>query len=259
MTEDRRKPRPGDAVLGGKSPPPVDGAVLGGLEGVKRRLAFDAQEVKIAALSDAFNYGEAGKDLVEETWKNETGKLQRVAFDLLWQHGDEQTKSELINSLLLEIESGVDYSKLRELLEKQNWHRADVETRRALAISAGLDGKFFKKDEWDKIPCSDLRAVARLWDYYSQGHFGFIIQKRIYQNLGGTRERDTVILERFGGRVGWKKKKGKWLRLRSDFTWDKNAPKGHIPNGIVGDGEIFQKGGKYRLFYVMRRCIDCDI
>lgn len=258
MTEDRSLPRPSDAVLGGESPPPIGGAVLGGLEGVKRRLAFDAEEVKIAALSDAFNYGQEGKDLVGEILKNETGKVQRVAFDLLWQHGDEETKSKLINSFFLETESGVDYSKLRGLLQEQNWKKADIETRLALVQSVGLDSKFFKKDEWDRIPCSDLRAVARLWDYYSQGHFGFIIQKQIYQELEGTTEREKAILERVGDRVGWKKN-GKWLRLRSEFTWDKNAPQGHIPNSIFGDGDIFKQGGKYRFFYLMRRCLDCDI
>ncbi|NEP45502.1 MAG: hypothetical protein F6K35_42320 [Okeania sp. SIO2H7] len=258
MTQDRRKPRACDAVLGGESPPPISGAVLGGLEGVKRRLAFDAEEVKIAALSDAFNYGQAGKDLVEESWKNETGKVQRAAFDLLWEHGDEETQSELINSFLLQTESGVDYSKLQGFLQKKNWKKADIETRLALVRSAGLDGKFFNKEQWKLIPCRDLKTVSRLWDYYSQGHFGFKIQRQIYQELGGTTEREKEILERVGDRVGWKKN-GKWLRLRSEFTWDKNAPQGHIPNSILGDGDIFKQGGKYRFFYLMQRCLDCDI
>lgn len=38
MSKNPNQPREYDAVLGGKTPPPVDGVVLGGLEGVKRRL-----------------------------------------------------------------------------------------------------------------------------------------------------------------------------------------------------------------------------
>ena len=35
MTNNQNQPREYDAVLGGQSPPPVEGAILGGIEGVK--------------------------------------------------------------------------------------------------------------------------------------------------------------------------------------------------------------------------------
>lgn len=38
MSENPNQPRVYDVVLGGQAPPPVEGVVLGGLEGVKSRL-----------------------------------------------------------------------------------------------------------------------------------------------------------------------------------------------------------------------------
>jgi len=64
MTENPNQPREYDAVLGGESQVPLAAAVLGGIPGVKSRLASPIVEVKIAALSEAVKYGEAGLDLI---------------------------------------------------------------------------------------------------------------------------------------------------------------------------------------------------
>ena len=39
----QKQPKPNDVVLGGDSPPPANAAVLGGLTGVKVRLASDSE------------------------------------------------------------------------------------------------------------------------------------------------------------------------------------------------------------------------
>ncbi|BAY82612.1 leucine rich repeat variant [Calothrix parasitica NIES-267] len=59
-----QQPREYDAVLGGQNPAPVTGVVLGGIEGVKRRLESDILDVQVKALTDALKYGELGLDLV---------------------------------------------------------------------------------------------------------------------------------------------------------------------------------------------------
>ena len=53
MPNEQNQPREYDAVLGGQNSTPVDAAVLGGIAGVKSRLASPAIEVRIAALSEA--------------------------------------------------------------------------------------------------------------------------------------------------------------------------------------------------------------
>ncbi|WP_338022919.1 response regulator [Argonema galeatum] len=77
------QPREYDAVLGGQNPPPANAVVLGGLEGVKWRLASADVEQGVAALKEALNYGEAGLDLVIQVWKDELGQLKWAAYSLL--------------------------------------------------------------------------------------------------------------------------------------------------------------------------------
>ena len=55
MENNLNYPKEYDAVMGGTTPPPISGAVLGGIDGIKKRLADSVVEVKIAALSDALN------------------------------------------------------------------------------------------------------------------------------------------------------------------------------------------------------------
>ena len=50
------QPKEYDAVLGGENQAPVDGVVLGGIEGVKRRLSNPQIKVRIAGLYQALNY-----------------------------------------------------------------------------------------------------------------------------------------------------------------------------------------------------------
>ena len=48
------------------------------------------------------------------------------------------------------------------------------------------------------FPCDDLRTIDQLWVHYSNGKFGFSVQKKIYMDeLGGTRDYDKKIWEEF--------------------------------------------------------------
>ncbi len=47
MAENPNQPREYDAVKGGQAPAPVSGVVLGGLEGVKKRLSNPVIEVSV--------------------------------------------------------------------------------------------------------------------------------------------------------------------------------------------------------------------
>ncbi|MDY6899816.1 MAG: HEAT repeat domain-containing protein, partial [Cyanobacteriota bacterium] len=89
--------RPGkyDAVLGGKNPPPVTGVVLGGIEGVKRRLSNPVTDVKIAALNDALKYGDVGLELVIKALQQEKKIVQRSAYKLLRKREETQVKKAL--------------------------------------------------------------------------------------------------------------------------------------------------------------------
>jgi tetratricopeptide (TPR) repeat protein len=91
-----QEPREYDAVLGGKNPPLPDSAVLGGIEGVKRRLASKVVEVKIAALRDALNYGDAGLDLVIEGLQDGSTLVNDAAARLLRTRKESKAKLRLL-------------------------------------------------------------------------------------------------------------------------------------------------------------------
>jgi serine/threonine protein kinase len=132
----------------------------------------------------------------------------------------------------LKSDVGMDYSKLCDLLAAGKWKEADEETFRVMLAVAKRKGveNFYRVKDTDNFPCADLRTIDQLWVKYSNGRFGFSVQKRIYQSLGGTREDNLEIWEKFGDKVGWRKR-GDWL-LYEDITFDKKAPEGHLPGAL---------------------------
>ena len=79
------QPREYDAVLGGGNPIPIYGAVLGGIEGVKRRLANPVADTRAIAITQAANYGKEGLDLIIEALNDTSGIVRGVAYEILQQ------------------------------------------------------------------------------------------------------------------------------------------------------------------------------
>ncbi len=129
---------------------------------------------------------------------------------------------------------GVDYRKLRDLLAVGNWKEADAETVHLMLLASGR-----KKEGWidqnsiKNFPCLDLATIDRLWLKYSNGHFGFTVQKKIWQSLGGNANSDVSVYKEFCDRIGWHEK-GELLYY-SNLTFDLNVPPGHLPSGRAGD------------------------
>ncbi|MBE9013666.1 HEAT repeat domain-containing protein, partial [Pseudanabaenaceae cyanobacterium LEGE 13415] len=76
-------PRDSDAVLGGQTPPPTTGAILGGLAGARQRLESEAISARLTALKEAFQYGEQGIDLAIQALDDSTEEVQQLACRLL--------------------------------------------------------------------------------------------------------------------------------------------------------------------------------
>ncbi|MBW4605078.1 MAG: HEAT repeat domain-containing protein [Calothrix sp. FI2-JRJ7] len=83
MTNNQNHPKEFDAVRGGEAPPPILGAVLGGIEGVKRRLASSEEKTRVAALSSALNYGDTGLNVLIKALENDSAKVRKKAAKLL--------------------------------------------------------------------------------------------------------------------------------------------------------------------------------
>ena len=92
MSENQNEPREYDAVRGGQNSIPVNAAVLGGIPGVKSRLASPIVEVRIAALSEALKHEEAGLDLIMQALHDESMQVKFTAYSLLKDRNDLKIK-----------------------------------------------------------------------------------------------------------------------------------------------------------------------
>lgn len=78
-----QRPQNFDAVLGNQNIASPGSVILGGIESVKTRLNSDSIQVKILALKDAINYGDAGLQLVISYLEAEESQLVDAAYELL--------------------------------------------------------------------------------------------------------------------------------------------------------------------------------
>jgi hypothetical protein len=134
----------------------------------------------------------------------------------------------------LSSDKGVDYQNLRDLLKAGNWREADQETARVMLKVAGREKEGWLDDEHiENFPCTDLRSIDGLWVKYSKGRFGFSVQKRIWESVGGKPgEWDGEIYKKFCDRVGWYEMKEDTWKSYDDLTFSLNAPSGHLPVGF---------------------------
>ncbi len=76
---------------------------------------------------------------------------------------------------------GVDYTKLRDLLETGKWKDADEETSRLMLQIGDKEEKgYLDSDDCRNFPQKELRSIDRLWLKYSKNRFGLSVQKEIY-------------------------------------------------------------------------------
>lgn len=135
------------------------------------------------------------------------------------------------NEVQLVSAVGIDYSKLRNLLAAKKWQEADLETSKLMLRAVQCEEKgWLDRESIEEFPCDDLHTIDQLWEEYSNGHFGFSVQNRIYQSLGGSNEYDSDVWETFRYIVGWVKK-GQRLYY-NDLTFSEKAPAAHLP--VVG-------------------------
>ncbi|MFM7575187.1 MAG: GUN4 N-terminal ARM-like repeat domain-containing protein [Snowella sp.] len=118
----------------------------------------------------------------------------------------------------------IDYTSLQQALVQQKFELADNLTREKLCELAG-DGAIQRKwiyfTEVTGFPSEDLNTVNALWWVHSEGRFGFSVQRKLWLGMG----RDFVKL---WPKIGWKEGNS-WTKYPRGFTWDLNAPVGHLP------------------------------
>ncbi|MBD2576631.1 serine/threonine-protein kinase [Oscillatoria sp. FACHB-1406] len=128
-----------------------------------------------------------------------------------------------------------DYSRLQQFLAAQHWQAANLETIVLILRVVGREAESeLTEQDIQNFPCTELRAIDGLWTKYSNGRFGFSVQKQIWRNLALEGNENFETWERFGHRVGWRVRKwgllGKpiWQSCE-EMSFKSNAPKGNLP------------------------------
>ncbi|MEG4625705.1 GUN4 domain-containing protein [Microcoleus sp. w1-18aA5] len=194
-----------------------------------------------------------------------------------------------------------NYTHLRDLLAEGKWKEADEETgKMMIRVSAVTAHKKLASEEYDlvisesrfnpaaaeHVPCEDLCTIDRLWLKYSNGRFGFSVQRRIISELGedelsilsdktsGSRNYSSRFVQQpsctlshnFLKRIGWHTKfsdgsDGNTIDY-NDLTFAIEAPYGHLPTANYGEGGLYNPSKSLNQavsLYVLNRFSICGI
>ena len=131
----------------------------------------------------------------------------------------------IINSTFLR-QAGVDYTALRDRLKAGEWEEADNEHRRLMIELAGEDAEdrgWVYFTEVRTFPVTDLKTIDTLWSFYSDGKFGFSVQRKIW--VGKRRQWAKMFKE-----IDWVQgENNAYRKWPEEFIWEKEAARGHMP------------------------------
>jgi hypothetical protein len=202
--------------------------------------------------------------------------------------------SNLEVSLESSVSTHYNYTRLRDLLAEGKWREADQETGKMMLnvgnatverkIQSGeykstfVDSDRVSVASADYFPCKDLCTIDRLWLKYSNGRFGFSVQKRIVSELGEDAlsilcfEKEAKIddVSKLGSdflrRIGWYDPDNQAPRTKkyNDLTFAIQAPYGHLPTAYYwreGHGGLWENEqlNNSVLLQVLYRFSSCGI
>ena len=160
------QPREYDAVLGGDSQAPVDGVVLGGIEGIKQRLANPDIKVKIAGLYQALNYGDAGLDLIIKALRDEEKEVKKAAYSILKERKERRVIQKLEKYSRYQIFDCISTLEGHE----SNIHSVCIAPDREKIISGSEDSVIvwdWQKKQFIKIFTSEVDLSNYPYEYIS--------------------------------------------------------------------------------------------
>ncbi len=188
------------------------------------------QQQAILQLADFGNHGE--KALIEFLQQRQTNFptwIDGSAYQFLARSNSPEVREFLQTNfpyglVPLKSEGNIDYTPLQKLLIDQDFQAADRLNLRLLCQLAGasaIQRKWLYFTEVDNFPVVDLHTINTLWLVFSEGKFGFSVQREIWLASGKNWEKLWL-------QIGWKNGNN-WTRYPDEFTWDLTAPKGHLP------------------------------
>ncbi|MEO0373086.1 MAG: GUN4 domain-containing protein [Cyanobacteria bacterium P01_A01_bin.17] len=181
--------------------------------------------------------------LIEGLCQIGTPKALKLAYDS-WFENPGKVPSQTFDDL-----QDLSYALLEHYLKEGQWKEADLQTYQLMIqVLKKEQGDFLLPNELLNFPCKDLHCLNDLWLKYSNGHFGFSVQKEIYVECGGVLDGKfhKEAWYKFCEKSGWmKEEKYIFLQKKEDGTflgWEAmdyslDSQKGHLPwvvNGVMG-------------------------
>lgn len=203
------------------------------LVNLRSQLQGDALKKQLSAVHELLALGQEGIEVLTTTLADRKDERATVLdgkiFQVIYATQQESLRAFLAQHwpqgrLDMPSELGIDYDPLQRLLIEQDFEEAD---RLTLAKLCELAGPTAVKRKWvyftevEQFPAVDLHTIDRLWLIYSEGKFGFSVQRRLWLSLGQN-------WDKFWPRIAWKDD-NIWTRYPGGFIWDLSAPDGHLP------------------------------
>ena len=201
--------------------------------GLKHQIYSESEKKQLKSVSQLLDEGETGLNTIMDWMLGIDLPSDNLALGKAYQalllKQDPKIQSFLAANfpngvVALESERGVDYQPLQQLLAKQDFQGADVLTLQKLcelAGSAAVERKWIYFTEVESFPITDLKTIDKLWLMYSEGKFGFSIQRKIWLSVGKD-------FSQLWTKIDWKSG-NTWTRYPKEFTWNLTAPIGHLP------------------------------
>ncbi|HEY9807869.1 MAG TPA: serine/threonine-protein kinase [Halomicronema sp.] len=189
------------------------------------------------------NLGTILDKLVEDYVKDRYQSAQEVLEALNSSNLTKKSHSTNVDNFISAV--GIDYRELQDLLSEGKWQQADQKTADLmLEIAEREQEGYLYPEDIEDFPCEDLQIIDKLWVKYSNGRFGFSVQKIIWEKLGEITTAENYDLDTwftFAECVGWKTEKTDWFlffEIGTTSEWknyyelifsEDKAPKGHLP------------------------------
>lgn len=200
---------------------------------LRRQFLAESEKKQLQLIPQLLNAGEPGWKVLQEYLQSRQSAPANLvagkAYLALCQASTPQNQAFLKTYfpkgvVSLSSAQKVDYQLLQHLLIQQDFQAADSLTRQKLCELAGeaaMKRKWLYFTEVEQFPATDLNAIDRLWQIYSEGQFGFSIQRQIWLSVGKD-------FSKLWPKIGWRTGND-WTQYPNGFTWNLSAPKGHLP------------------------------
>nr|YP_009394463.1 hypothetical protein [Vertebrata thuyoides]ARW63025.1 hypothetical protein [Vertebrata thuyoides] len=194
---------------------------------------------------------EKGQEIILSTIikrNKEITNFYSILDGFIYQKILESNNDKLIQKLLIDLPNGiiklkksteVDYQPLQNCLINKNFQEADKLTQMYLCKIVEITTKNSKNwlyfTDIQFIPKTELFQIDLLWKIYSNGKFGFSVQKEIWIKY-------NKKWDKLWEKIKWLKiENGIMKRYPQEFTWTTDAPEGHLPlfNQLRGTQTLF--------------------